>query len=262
MNLPKISVVMSCFNEQLFISRAIESILNQSFKDFEFIIIDDGSKDKSLEIINHYKDLDNRIVSLSNLKNEGLIYSLNKGIAASRADIIARMDADDISLPSRFEKQFKFLQENPEISILGTGAFRVNKLDEKLISVHNLSQFHDDIINTRYKKTFVYHPSVMMRKSVVVEAGGYNLKAYRCEDLDLWLRVMDKVKFHNLQEPLIRYSVSDNFNKNDFRCRFYTVFVNMKRRNELISHSHLLLIGLIRYKLRRILFLLGILKYS
>ena len=117
---------MSVYNASKFLNEAIESILNQTYKNFEFIIIDDGSTDNSTQIIEKYKKIDERIVFIENEKNVGLTKNLNKAIKLSTSDYIARMDADDISDVKRLEKQIKFLQENKDISIVGSCAKYIN----------------------------------------------------------------------------------------------------------------------------------------
>jgi len=115
----KVSIVMSVYNAQKYLDEAIESILNQTYSNFEFIIINDGSTDKSLEIIENYAKKDSRIIVI-NRENKGLIYSLNEGIRKANGKYIARMDADDISLPQRLEKQVEFMEKNKNIGICGT----------------------------------------------------------------------------------------------------------------------------------------------
>ena len=119
-NSPKISVVMSCYNRENFVRDAIESILNQTYTDFEFIIIDDCSTDKTPEIIQEYADKDNRIVYIRNEENMDYNYNLRKGFKLAKGEYIARMDDDDISLPERFEKQVSYLDEHPDITVLGS----------------------------------------------------------------------------------------------------------------------------------------------
>ena len=116
---PLVSVIMSVYNGEKYLSKAIESILNQSYRNFEFIIVDDASTDSSLEIINEYLKIDNRIIILSNNVNIGLGSSLNKAIQFSSGEFIARMDSDDISIPDRLEKQINYLLEHKNIHILG-----------------------------------------------------------------------------------------------------------------------------------------------
>src|SRR5688500_15226048 len=124
---PAISVVMSAYNSDKYIAKAIESILNQTFKDFEFIIINDGSKDESLKIIKRYGKKDKRIVLIDNKKNLGLIKSLNKGLKIAKGKYIARMDSDDIAMPQRFKIQLDYLDKNRNIFLVGTSFEQIDK---------------------------------------------------------------------------------------------------------------------------------------
>jgi glycosyltransferase involved in cell wall biosynthesis len=232
----RISVVMACYNEEKNISRAIESILSQTFTDFEFIIIDDGSFDKTSEIIEQYRSRDSRIRIIKNSENRGHAYSLNVGINAAKYELIARMDSDDESLPERFEYQFNFLRENPNIKVLGTGASLYLKKDNRFLREHFLPEFHKDIVKLKFKNTFVYHPSVMAYKEVLRNFGGYDTNYRKAEDVDLWLRIIDKVTFHNLQKPLIKYSVVPGYSYLNFKDYLKMFLVNMIRRNEFMRN--------------------------
>ena len=119
---PLVSVVMSVYNSEKYLKSSIESILCQDYSNFEFIIINGGSTDSSLKILNEYKEKDKRIIILDNIKNKGLIYSLNKGIENSKGKYIARMDSDDFSRKTRLSEQVKFMEKNTEIAMCGTAA--------------------------------------------------------------------------------------------------------------------------------------------
>lgn len=145
--MPKISVVMPAYNAEKYIGEAIESILNQTFKDFEFIIINDGSVDHTKEIIREYNDP--RIVLLENDKNRGIVLSLNKGLDAATGKYIARMDADDIALKNRFERQVEYLDEHKDIGVLGKVTDVVARLGEtqRLINADCSSKDFEKIMN-------------------------------------------------------------------------------------------------------------------
>jgi len=117
---PLISVVMPVYNTEKFVAEAIESILAQTFTDFEIIIIDDCSTDKSWQIIQDFSEKDQRIVTIQNSENQGLARSLNKGLKIAKGQFIARMDADDISMPQRFEIQLDFLKNHPDVGVVGS----------------------------------------------------------------------------------------------------------------------------------------------
>lgn len=202
---PTISVVMSVYNGELYIEEAIKSILSQTYKDFEFIIINDGSADKSLEIIEEYKNQDERVVLISR-GNKGLIASLNEGIEKARGEYIARMDADDISLPSRFEEQLKFMESNYDVGVCGTGIVGFGENMKENISFYSVE---DSSLKVELLFSSVFaHPSVMMRKDLIKK---YNLKyeeSYKnAEDFELWVQMAKYTKFANLKKPLLRYRV-------------------------------------------------------
>jgi len=201
--MPTISVVMSVYNAEKYIDEAILSILNQTYKNFEFIIINDGSTDKSLEIIEKYKNQDERIVLISR-ENKGLIASLNEGIEKARGKYIARMDADDISLPQRFEEQVKFMEENQDIGVCGTWieVFGKNRKD----SIWKIVTKHEELKTRLLFSVPVAHPSVIMRKELIEK---YNLRyqeQYKhAEDYKFWLDYSKYTRFTNIPKKLFRY---------------------------------------------------------
>lgn len=156
----KISVVMPAYNAEKYIGQAIESILNQTYSNFEFIIINDGSNDKTKEVILSYKD--DRIIYLENERNFGIVVTLNKGLEKANGEYIARMDADDIAEPNRFEKQIKYLDKNIEIGVLGSGicTFGENIESKKRLFTTNADQLKAELIFS----SCIAHPTVMIRK--------------------------------------------------------------------------------------------------
>ena len=194
---------MSVYNASKFLNEAIESILNQTYKNFEFIIIDDGSTDNSTQIIEKYKKIDERIVFIENEKNVGLTKNLNKAIKLSTSDYIARMDADDISDVKRLEKQIKFLQENKDISIVGSCAKYINSKGEVEENI-DVPENYEEIRNMIYKVNPLIHPSVMFKKEDIISIGMYNEELRKVQDYDLWFRaVANNLKMHNIQESLL-----------------------------------------------------------
>ena len=180
---PQISVIMAVYNGEKFLEEAIGSILKQTFLNFEFIIIDDGSEDTSLKIIKNFKD--KRISILENNKNIGLSASLNKGIKLSKGKYIARMDADDISLPERLEKQYNFMERNPNIGIVGTGYDLINESGERM----GTYIYPDNPVTIHWKLLtgpVFPHPTVMLRKKVLIENNLSNLQkiSYYLENND------------------------------------------------------------------------------
>lgn len=199
-NKPKISVLMPAYNSEAYIAEAIDSILNQTFSDFEFIIINDGSKDNTSSVVRKYKD--KRIKFIDNKENKGLVAVLNQGLDLCSGEYIARMDSDDISFPTRFEKQIQYMESNPDVGILGTAG--------QNFGANNDICYSPEIVDSieLLKNVGFYHPSVMMRKSVLDK---YNLRYdpnyYLVEDHDLWARALKVTKLRNLPEVLIKYRV-------------------------------------------------------
>lgn len=201
--MPRISVLMPVYNtEEEYLREAIDSILAQTFTDFEFLIINDGSQNNAEDIILSYKDI--RIKYLKNERNLGIIKTLNKGLELAQGEYIARMDADDISLPERFEKQINFLDKNPEIDILGTwfNCIPRNRVIETYIHDKEIKECL--LINSNN----IGHPTVMFRNSTVKNIGiKYNESHPYVEDYALWLSLIDKVKFANIPEILLNYRI-------------------------------------------------------
>ncbi|AWA07311.1 MULTISPECIES: glycosyltransferase family 2 protein [Aeromonas] len=200
-NRPMISVVMSVYNGEQTVENAIDSILNQSFRNFELIIIDDGSTDKTLKILEAYQQLDCRIRIISR-ENKGLIYSLNEGFKASKGKYIARHDDDDRSHPERFKLQFNFLEENNDHVLVGS-SHKVESESGKYLRLFLLPETNDEIKSNIHNGCFA-HGAVMIRASAIEHVGLYNPTAKHAEDLDLFIRLSKYGKVHNL--PHILYS--------------------------------------------------------
>lgn len=202
---PKISVVMPVLNGEKYLAEAIESILNQTFQDFEFIIVDDGSTDRTPEILQSYAQKDPRIQILTNPINRGIGYSRNRGIALSRGEYIANMDADDWCLPERFEKQVNFMDSHPDVAVLGTACVIVandGKSQRKLVhpSQPGLIRWH------LLYGVPVIQPSTIIRKKVFENPDLlYDEGVPPAEDYALWVKLAPNYKFSNLRDILYRY---------------------------------------------------------
>ncbi|KHD38314.1 glycosyl transferase [Clostridium acetobutylicum] len=209
----KVSVVMPVYNSEKYLKESIESILNQSYSDFEFIIINDGSTDNSFKIIKEYAKLDKRINVISR-ENKGIVYSLNEAIQLAKGEYIARMDADDISAPKRIEKQLSFLKSHRDIDILGTQVKVVGNISNDIKEKNEKKlNIEFDIYDDNREKILNYwyclaHPSVMFRKDILRELKGYN--DFKSEDLDLWLRAIESgFKIYKLKEELIYFRMHE-----------------------------------------------------
>ncbi|RMF92800.1 MAG: glycosyltransferase [Candidatus Schekmanbacteria bacterium] len=198
----KISVIMAVYNAERFLAEAIESILNQTFRDFEFIIVNDGSSDNSEKIIESYDDSRIKLMTFKN--NRGLSFALNRGIEKSSGEYIARMDADDISMPDRFEKQIKHLIDNPEIDILGSAVVEIDEVG-KFLAIRKLPLKDYEIKKELIRSNPFFHSTIMMKRSAFEKAGYYDESIRQTvEDWDLWFRMSTKCKMENLEEPLVK----------------------------------------------------------
>lgn len=197
----KVSVIMPTYNAEKYLREAVDSILNQTFADFEFLIIDDASRDKTRAILHEYQDTRIKVIDGP---CRGISAALNLGLDMAEGEYIARMDADDISMPRRFEKQVKFLDTHPEIGLCGTLAMMFTKDgDYKLFGE---KQLEDIGILDQLFDTVVCHPTVMFRREVFRQYNlRYNEEYRNSEDQELWSRALRYVKFYGIQELLLRY---------------------------------------------------------
>jgi hypothetical protein len=205
MSSPAISVAMSVYNGERFLAPAIESILAQTFTDFEFLILNDGSKDNSAAIIDGYAAKDARIRPIHR-ENKGLVASLNQLIDEAKAPLIARMDGDDIAKPERFQRQIDFLNANPDHGVVGSWTEDIDEDGQPYILTgkdHPTS--YAELLESIEDRSPLCHPSVMMRRDVVRAVGGYHAAYLHCEDYDLWLRLANETKMCSIAERLMRY---------------------------------------------------------
>lgn len=221
---PVISVIMSVYNGEKYLTEAIESILNQTFSNFEFIIVDDGSTDSSLSIIQAYMEKDDRIVLISR-DNKGLPYSLNEAISVSKANYIARMDADDISLPERLETQLAVMENNPDIGVCGAWAYFFREIPSRKKIMRHPEDHASLIIRLLFSVCFI-HPVVMIRKSVLNQLDYvYNEDFRNSQDYELWSRIAEKTRFYTVQKPLLFYrdtpdGITSKVNDDSLKKRF------------------------------------------
>ena len=201
---PAISVVLPVYNAEAYVREAVESILAQSFTDFELIAINDGSTDGSGAILRELAARDTRIV-LVERPNDGLVSALNEGIGRARAGLIARMDADDVAMPERFALQHARMVQEPELAVLGS-FIRVMDKDGDIIRLGEYPLTPKEAARCLERGCPVIHPSVMMRRGAVLKVGGYRKAFLHAEDYDLWLRMSDLgYAIANLPQPLLNY---------------------------------------------------------
>jgi glycosyltransferase involved in cell wall biosynthesis len=240
---PSISVIMSVYNGERYLKEAIESILNQTFTDFEFIIVNDKSTDNSAKIISGFNDP--RIVVIENSENIGLTKSLNKALKVARGEYIARMDCDDISLPKRFEIQKKFMDENMNIVLLGGKTIIINN--------EGTETGKKDVIQNPLELKFrllisnqISHSTVMFRTAIVIELGGYNEEYRYVQDYELWSR-LNKLGYliSNIDEALLKYrfhaeSITQNLNSknNSYDLSKKVIYNNISRYVKLSEEEY------------------------
>jgi glycosyltransferase involved in cell wall biosynthesis len=236
----KVSVIMSVYNGEQFLRKAIESILNQTFKDFEFIIINDGSTDKTQEIVDSYKDP--RIVVIKNQQNIGLPKSLNKGLEIARGEYIARMDADDISLPDRLEKQVKLLDNHRNIGYVSNNWSRLTENGQKEMCICKLPVTYEEIQKESMKWDCFCHASSMFRKVCQQEIGLYRPELELSENTDFCLRFSEKFQMANIPELLYKRHIhlkSISVEKTYEQQQFVKLTLDLARERRLYCNDRL-----------------------
>jgi glycosyltransferase involved in cell wall biosynthesis len=228
---------MSAYNAQTYLRESLDSILAQSLGDWEFIIIDDGSTDSTLSILREYESRDPRFRIITR-HNTGLTVALNEGVAAARGQFIARMDADDISLPQRFEKQHAHMLAHPDCVLLGAQIELIDPLGLR-IAFDNRQLTHEEIDADLMKGRggSVVHPVCMMRTETVRKIGAYQEKYNNSEDLDLFLRLAEVGRIENLPDVLLKYrrhleSVSHQKYENQWKLKRQIIADAYARRGQ------------------------------
>jgi glycosyltransferase involved in cell wall biosynthesis len=196
-----VSVLMPVYNTERFVAETTESVLAQTFRDFELIALDDGSTDRSREILESFAKRDPRVRVVSR-PNKGLVATLNEGLALAQAPLIARIDADDLCHPQRFEKQVQALNDDPGLVAVGSCSAAIDE-DGNALGNYPTPLSHEEIEREHLRgHSSIHHPSVMFRTEVVRGLGGYR-ELVPCEDFDLWLRLGEVGRLANLPENLI-----------------------------------------------------------
>ncbi len=230
----KVSVIMGVYNTQdvNILCKAIDSILNQTLKEFEFIICNDGSLDNTIDVLRSFEKKDSRIILLDNDDNKGLAYSLNRCIRMSKGKYIARMDADDISLENRLEQQYNFLENNLDYVLVGCCSKILRNNNSDLVRKVKESPTVEDFL---WGSPFM-HPTIMVKTEVYKKLNGYRLikQTRRAEDLDFFMRLYQMgYRGYNLQEPYFIYrEEKDDWKKRKYRYRideFQLRLINYKK---------------------------------
>jgi glycosyltransferase involved in cell wall biosynthesis len=228
---------MAVYNGERYLRQAIDSILSQTFTDFEFIIIDDGSTDGTAVIIDSYDDP--RLHRMKNLENLGLARSLNIGLDTASGEYIARMDSDDVSLPKRLEKQVAYMDERPEIAASGTWAHDIDQ--EGVMLSARCVPFGKRMDYDFWRPSPLIHPSIIIRVAHLGDLR-YDSKIKYAQDYDLWLRLRKKCKLDNLPECLLLYRVHDNStSQRNSTNQLRSAYESLRRHTELTMPYDVLL---------------------
>jgi glycosyltransferase involved in cell wall biosynthesis len=233
-NLPLVSVLITSYNVSKFVRFSISSILNQTYQNFEVIFIDDGSEDNTGEIINSYNS--SKILYFK-VKHSGRTEALNYGLTLCKGDFVAIMDADDIALPTRLEKQINFMNLNPQIQVLSSyfGVFKNNHIEYIVKNPVN----HESIAKFLLLHSCICHGGALIKKSVYREFAGYRETA--CRDYEFWLRIKEGVRFHNLPEVLmlVRYNPNSLTKKDVKKTNLQTYTLQNEYLNKALNDKSL-----------------------
>ena len=252
----RVAIIMGVYNGEKYVAKSIESILDQSFEDFELIICDDASTDSTVQILEKYAALDSRIRLIVNEKNHKLAYSLNKCIEMSDSEFVARMDDDDFSHRNRIEIQVKFLEQNPSYALVGTSCTLFDNNGKWGKKLYNGPRSRRDI----FKRDTFIHPSVLMRRECIKRVGGYstNIKYERVEDYELWVRLYAAGYIgYNLPDILLDYYEDlSSYKKRKYKFRINEFVIKCEARKKLHLPLHYflecfkpLLVGIIPAKI-------------
>lgn len=198
MDKPLVTIAISFYNVEKFLPYAIMSVINQTYKNWELLLIDDGSSDQSIVIAEEFANKDKRIKLISDGKNKGLAARLNESVEMANGDLYARMDADDVMIVNRIEEQVSFLTEHPDVDVVGSSAMVID-INNKIINSMDYTGVCD---------TFI-HPTVMTRPQWL-KNNRYNDNLKMSEDRELWLRTQGTNTFYNFSQPLLFYRIYEN----------------------------------------------------
>jgi hypothetical protein len=208
---PEVSVVMSVYNGALYLREAVESILSQTFSDFEFIIVDDGSTDSTWDILSKFARCDERILLFRNPENVGLTKSLNKGLRKARGRFIARQDGDDISFPERLATQMAYLQRRDDVGLLGTAYYKADSQSRRSARIYRHPQTDTEIRwKMLFHNTFCHTSVIFQRKLFEVDNDFYNEDLPYSQDYDLWVRLLRQTCAANLPTPLVAFRMHES----------------------------------------------------
>lgn len=202
---PRVTILMPAYNAGKYIAAAIQSALDQTFADFELLIVDDGSFDDTVSVIEGFDDDRIRLIRQ---EQGGVSAALNKGLQHAEGEYICRFDADDLCFPQRLARQVEFLDANPDYLLVGSDAEYISEDGEHLFNFRCAGHTHEEILDKLYRFCPFIHSAVMYRKAAILQAGGYSLLAHNFEDYLLWVRLVAAGRCHNLEEALIRVRIN------------------------------------------------------
>lgn len=231
---PVLTVAMPVYNAEKHLEKAVESVLNQSFDNFELLIVDDGSTDSSVRLIEHYNDP--RIRLIRKHHNQGITQALNLCLAQASGQYFARTDADDINAPDRFEKQVNYLREHPDVGLLGCRVEVINDQDEPQ-ETWELSIEPTDVLWDLLYTCAIPGPTAIMPTHLAREAGGFGDDPGYAEDYDLWLKLTRLAKVANLKETLVQYR------RHDKNISLQLEDLNQRRVRQLSRQAYQKLLG-------------------
>lgn len=236
-NMPLVSVILPAYNAEKYIYKSIDSILNQEYSNIELIIINDGSTDSTLNIINSFQD--DRIL-IVNRENKGLVPSLNEGIDISHGDYICRMDADDISLPQRLSIQINKFLENPNLDFIFSDVLLIDDDDNPVCKAW-IGKDTNEIVNRIEWYNTIYHPSVIFKKNLISKYGYYEKHSDIYEDKELWLRFKSHdVKFFYLKETLLKYRLCKSSIHSNYTNYWFSVANScVVNRRKILAYKYL-----------------------
>jgi glycosyltransferase involved in cell wall biosynthesis len=220
---------MATYNDEKHIAAALDSILSQTYRGFELLVVNDGSSDGTAAILLEYASKDVRVRVVDCDKNAGLASALNRGLRQTSADLVARMDADDIALPDRLERQIQYLEAHPEIDVLGTFCEDIDDLGNRTGRIRRMpvgAERNADLVWTNP----VIHPTIMFRRDRIMHLGGYNASLRRRQDYDLWFRVVAAgMKIDNIPEVLLLYrETADTYRRNGPRAMWEQAKIGLR----------------------------------
>lgn len=233
----KITIGIPFYNNERTLDLAVKSVINQTFRDWELLLIDDGSTDNSIKIAQNLVNLDSRICLICDGTNKGLVNRLNQIIDLASGDFIARMDADDVMLPKRLEKQLVIFSENPKIDVVATAAYTIDENDNP-IGIRDIISI--DLKNKKdiLKKSLLIHPSILVKKEWY-RSNKYNKKYIRAEDFELWCRTFTYTNFYRITEPLLLYREGNTNVKNYITSMTTLRLIYRNYSKGLLSNSEL-----------------------